>query len=67
MATREEARGSLGVEQAQWRRTITVWVLTFLNIATRFCIPGNGARNACWYFLCSCRIFRKRIEYCCSI
>ena len=26
-------------------------LLTFLNIATRFCVPRNGARNACWYFL----------------
>ena len=26
-------------------------LLTFLNVANRFCVPGNGARNACWYFL----------------
>ena len=26
-------------------------VLTFLNIATWFCVPGNGARNACQHSL----------------
>ena len=25
-------------------------------------IPGNGARNACWYFLMQTERFRKRTE-----